>query len=134
MYALREPDAHVTAIDISQTSLRHTRDLQRKYDLRNLDLHQLAIEQVSRLGKTFDQIVCTGVLHHLADPDIGLRSLRDVLAQNGAMHLMVYAKYGRGGIYMMQEYCRLLGIGTLEGGDARPRRGDQCAIRRSSDL
>ena len=112
MYALRDPDAHVTAIDISQTSLRHTRDLQRKYDLRNLDLHQLAIEQVSRLGKTFDQIVCTGVLHHLADPDIGLRSLRDVLAQKGAMHLMVYAKYGRGGIYMMQEYCRLLGIGT----------------------
>src|SRR5262249_23149361 len=26
-YALREPDAHVTAIDISETSLRHSRDL-----------------------------------------------------------------------------------------------------------
>src|SRR5262249_43949950 len=30
-YALREPDARVTAIDISETSLRHTRDLQQKY-------------------------------------------------------------------------------------------------------
>ena len=28
------------------------------------------------------------------------------------MRLMVYARYGRAGIYMMQEYCRLLGIGT----------------------
>jgi SAM-dependent methyltransferase len=114
IHALREPDARVTAIDISGTSLRHTGDLQQKYRLRNLDLHRLAIEQVEELGQTFDQIVCTGVLHHLPDPDIGLRSLRNVLAQNGAMHLMVYATYGRAGIYMMQEYCRLLGIGATE--------------------
>jgi SAM-dependent methyltransferase len=113
-YALREPDARVTAIDISQTSLGHTRDLLQKYRLRNLDLHRLAIEQVGELGRIFDQIVCTGVLHHLPDPDIGLRSLRDVLAPHGAMHLMVYAPYGRAGIYMMQEYCRLLGIGATE--------------------
>jgi SAM-dependent methyltransferase len=114
IHALREPDAHVTAIDISETSVRHTRDLQQKYRLRNLDLHRLAIEQVGELGQMFDQIVCTGVLHHLRDPDIGLRSLRKVLAPNGAMHLMVYAAYGRAGIYMMQEYCRLLGLGASE--------------------
>src|SRR6188768_2864330 len=34
-YALREPEARVTAIDISETSLRHTRDLQQKYGLTN---------------------------------------------------------------------------------------------------
>jgi 2-polyprenyl-3-methyl-5-hydroxy-6-metoxy-1,4-benzoquinol methylase len=113
-YALREPDARVTAIDISETSLRHTGDLQRKYDLQNLDLHRLAIEQVGELGRTFDQIVCTGVLHHLPDPDAGLCALRDVLAPDGAMHLMVYATYGRAGIYMMQEYCRLLGLSASE--------------------
>jgi SAM-dependent methyltransferase len=109
-YALREPDTRVTAIDISETSLRHTRDLQQKYGLRNLDLHRLAIEEVGELGRTFDQIVCTGVLHHLPDPDTGLRALRNVLVSNGAMQLMVYAAYGRAGIYMMQEYCRLLGV------------------------
>src|SRR5215469_8492425 len=114
VHALREPVARVTAIDISETSLRHTRGLQQKYDLRNLELHRLAIEAVGELGRTFDQIVCTGVLHHLPDPDIGLRALRDVLAPDGAMHVMVYAAYGRAGIYMMQEYCRLLGIGAGE--------------------
>jgi len=114
IHALREPDARVAAIDISETSLRHTRDLQQKYRLRNLDLHRLAIEQVGELGQMFDQIVCTGVLHHLADPDTGLRALRNVLAPSGAMHVMVYAAYGRAGIYMMQEYCRLLGVGASE--------------------
>jgi 2-polyprenyl-3-methyl-5-hydroxy-6-metoxy-1,4-benzoquinol methylase len=114
IHALREPDARVTAIDISETSLHHTRQLQRKYGLRNLDLHRLAIEDVGELGRSFDQIVCTGVLHHLPDPDIGLRSLRGVLSLDGAMHVMVYATYGRAGIYMMQEYCRLLGVGASE--------------------
>lgn len=110
VYALREPEAQITAIDISKTSLRHTRDLQRKYGLRNLDLHRLAIERVGELGRAFDHVVCTGVLHHLPDPDIGLRALRGVLAPDGAMNVMVYGIYGRTGIYMMQEYCRLLGI------------------------
>src|SRR5579871_1050142 len=110
LHAMREPDAHVTGIDISEASLNHTRELQRKYDLRNLDLHRLAIEEVGELGQAFDEVVCTGVLHHLSDPDIGLRSLRGVLAPDGAMHVMVYAAHGRAGIYMMQEYCRLLGV------------------------
>ena len=114
IHALREPGARVTAIDVSETSLRHSRDLQQKYGLRNLDLHRLAIEQVGDLGRRFDQIVCTGVLHHLPDPDTGLRALRNVLMPDGAMHLMVYATYGRAGIYMMQEYCRLLRVGATE--------------------
>jgi 2-polyprenyl-3-methyl-5-hydroxy-6-metoxy-1,4-benzoquinol methylase len=71
-YALREPDARITAIDVSDTSLRHTRDLQRKYNLENLELHQLPIERVREMGRSFDLVVCTGVLHHLLDPDHGL--------------------------------------------------------------
>jgi SAM-dependent methyltransferase len=113
-HALMEPNARVTAIDLSETSLRHTRDLQEKHDIRNLRLNQLAIERIGELGETFDQIVCTGVLHHLSDPDAGLRALRDVLAVDGAMHIMVYAPYGRAGITMMQDYCRLLGIGVRD--------------------
>ena len=109
-YALREPDARITAIDVSATSLRHTRDLQHKYNLENLELHQLPIEKVEEIGRCFDLVVCTGVLHHLPDPDHGLCALRNVLRPQGAMRLMVYARYGRAGIYMMQEYCRLLGI------------------------
>jgi hypothetical protein len=31
---------------------------------------------------------------------------------DGAMYRMVYAPYGRTGVYMLQDYCRGLGIGT----------------------
>jgi hypothetical protein len=52
------------------------------------------------------------VVHHLVDPAAGLRALRDVLAPGGAMTLMVYARYGRIGVYLLQDYCRRLGVGT----------------------
>ncbi len=77
---------------------------------------QLPIERVGELQQTFDQIVCTGVLHHLEDPDAALRALRNVLAPDGAMHLMVYAPYGRAGVYMLQEFCRRVGIPASDDG------------------
>jgi SAM-dependent methyltransferase len=113
-YALRFPEAQVIGIDISDTSLQETKNLKEKYDLGNLELEQLAVERVEELEQRFDLILCTGVLHHLPDPDTGLRALRRVLKRDGAMHLMVYATYGRTGIYMIQEYCRRLGIGNSE--------------------
>ena len=94
--------------------MRCTEDLKRKHELTNLEVHQLPIERVGELQTTFDLIVCTGVLHHLADPDAGLRALRDVLKPDGAMHLMVYAPYGRAGIYMLQEFCRRVGIDATD--------------------
>src|SRR5579872_4789404 len=50
-YALREPDAHITAIDISETSLGHTRDLQRKHKLKNIELRRLPIERVQEIDR-----------------------------------------------------------------------------------
>jgi len=111
-YALCRPQARVTGIDVSATSIDHTARLKRQYSLSNLALRQLPIERAADLDRQFDLIVCTGVLHHLADPDAGLRALRSLLKPGGALNLMVYAPYGRAGIYMVQDYCRRLGIGT----------------------
>jgi SAM-dependent methyltransferase len=114
-YAIRWPAARITGIDFSAASVRNTEQLKRKYRLDNLQVHQLPLEQAGELGRSFDQVVCTGVLHHLRDPDAGLRALRGVLAPGGAMHLMVYAPYGRSGIYMLQEFCRRVGFRTSDG-------------------
>jgi SAM-dependent methyltransferase len=115
-HALRWPAATVTGIDISETSVQCTEELKRKHSISNLQVHQLPIDGVSKLGTTFDQIVCTGVLHHLADPDAGLAALRGALKPHGAMHLMLYAPYGRAGIYMLQDFCRRVGIRPTDQG------------------
>ena len=109
-YALRFPDASVVGIDVSAASLDATRSLAERHGITNLEVHQLPIEDVADLGRTFDQIVCTGVLHHLADPRAGLVALRSVTAPGGVLGLMVYARYGRVGVGLLQEYCRRLGV------------------------
>jgi SAM-dependent methyltransferase len=110
-YALRWPRAQVIGIDVSTKSIAFTQELKRKYALANLEVRRLAVEQAAELGRGFDHVVCTGVLHHLPDPDAGLRALRDVLEPTGALNVMVYAPYGRVGVYMLQDYCRRLGLG-----------------------
>jgi SAM-dependent methyltransferase len=111
-FALCHPAARVTGIDVSTMSLEHTETLKRKHDITNLDTRQLSIESAADLDRDFDLIICTGVLHHLADPEVGLRALRSILKDDGAMYLMLYAPYGRTGVSMIQEYCRRLGVGT----------------------
>jgi len=113
-YALCRPEARVVGIDVSLTSIEHTEKLRQQYNLTNLELYQLPLEHIGQLERCFDLIVCTGVLHHLANPDAGLQALRSVLKPEGALYLMVYAPYGRAGVYMLQEYCRRLGIGTSD--------------------
>ena len=59
----------------------------------------------------FDLITCTGVLHHLPEPDRGLEALRSVLAPDGAMSLMLYGRTGRMAVYAGQELTRLINDG-----------------------
>ena len=113
-YAVCRPDARVVGIDVSASSIEHSARLKRQYNLANLELRWLALEHVGELGRSFDLIVCTGVLHHLADPDAGLCALRAVLRPEGALYVMVYAPYGRIGVYMLQDYCRKLRLGTSD--------------------
>lgn len=51
----------------------------------------------------FDYIDCCGVLHHLPDPQAGFDALAGALAPGGGIGLMVYAPYGRSGVYPLQE-------------------------------
>jgi SAM-dependent methyltransferase len=111
-YALRWPRAPVIGIDVSAKSIAFTQALKRKHALDNLEVRELAVERVAGRDRSFEHIVCTGVLHHLPDPDAGLRALREVLEPSGSLNVMVYAPYGRAGVYMLQDYCRRLGIGS----------------------
>jgi SAM-dependent methyltransferase len=109
-YAYLYPAARVVGIDLSAASLGHEQLLKDKYRLANLSLHRLPIEQAGSLGRSFDFIACHGVLHHLADPVAGLRALGGVLRRDGVLAVMLYAMYGRAGVYMLQDLFRLLGV------------------------
>ena len=111
MLAYKNPQAQVVGVDLSEASLGHQRFLRKKHGLKNLELYQGDLREACKLGRGFDLIVSSGVLHHLADPGEGLRALEGVLAPGGAMILMVYGAFGRAGVYPMQDAFRRLGLG-----------------------
>ncbi len=110
VFAYMNRDAKVTAIDISQPSLDHEHYLKDKHGLSNLELHLLPIEEAATLGLDFDLIISTGVLHHLAEPKIGMQALASCLRPDGVAALMLYARYGRIGVELMQSVFHDLGL------------------------
>ena len=109
-YAFTNRNSQVLGIDLSDSSLGHEAHLKQKHRLDNLELLQMSLGEIGSLGRSFDLIVCTGVLHHLRDPDAGLRCLRDVLKPHGVMSIMLYGYFPRVGVYMLQEVFRQLGL------------------------
>jgi SAM-dependent methyltransferase len=110
VFAFNNPGANVVAVDISQPSLDHQQYLKDKHGLHNLQLHLLPIEELSTLGRQFDLVVSTGVLHHMADPLTGLKALARTLRSDGVMALMLYGKYGRIGVEMLESVFRDMGL------------------------
>ncbi len=104
---LRDTDAEIVALDFSEASLAIARKRSELRGLSNVKFLRAPVQDIPSLslGK-FDYIDCSGVLHHLADPDEGLRILAGVLEETGAMHIMVYGTYGRAAIYQMQDLLK----------------------------
>ena len=110
VFAYTNPASKVVAVDVSQPSLDHEKFLKDKYGLKNLELHLLPIEEVPTLHKDFDLVVSTGVLHHMENPDAGMKALADVLRPDGVAAIMLYARYGRAGVEIMQAVFREMGL------------------------
>ncbi len=114
---LRGTDAEIVHVDVSAASNRIARERAAARDLRNITWIDDSLLSLSRtdLG-VFDYINCCGVLHHLADPEAGMAALLPLRAEGGAFGIMVYARYGRTGIYQMQSLLRLINAGVDDPG------------------
>jgi SAM-dependent methyltransferase len=108
---LRDTDAELVYVDESGASLKIAQKRAAVRKLRNIRfIHASLLDLPGRGMDGFDYISCTGVLHHLENPEAGLDALLAVLAPGGAMNLLVYGRYGRAAIYDIQEQVRALGF------------------------
>jgi SAM-dependent methyltransferase len=109
--AFTNPSAKIVATDVSRPSLDHQQYLKDKHGLKNLELQLLPIEDLAALGRDFDLVVSTGVLHHLADPRQGMAALAGCLRPDGVVSAMVYGRYGRIGVDLLASVFSQLGLG-----------------------
>ena len=109
------PGADVLGIDISAGALAVAKErLQRSgaaAQVNSLRQEQRSLLDLESEGP-FDYINSVGVLHHLDQPESGLRSLAGCLAPDGLLHLFLYADAGRWEIHRTQQALTLLDVGT----------------------
>ena len=88
----------VTYLDLSKTSRDIAENRAKARGLKNINFHSGSLLDIATIAPgPYDYIDCCGVLH-------------GVLADDGGMGLMIYAPYGRTGVYQAQAMLRALGI------------------------
>jgi SAM-dependent methyltransferase len=93
--ASRYAGARVLAVDLSRASLAYAQRQAGALGLDGIRFAQADILGLGSLEDRFDLIECSGVLHHLADPEAGWQVLTGLLAPGGLMKIGLYSRAGR---------------------------------------
>ena len=101
--ARRFRGARVLAVDLSLASLGYAMRKTRELAVANVDYAQADILEIGRLARVFDVITAIGVLHHLADPFAGWKSLLGRLRPGGFMSLGLYSQIARAPVARARE-------------------------------
>ncbi len=91
------------AIDLSTSSLSYAIRKSREAGLTTIAFAQADILALPTLGRTFDVIDASGVLHHMGDPLLGWRTLAGLLPPGGLMHVALYSAAARREISAVRE-------------------------------
>jgi 2-polyprenyl-3-methyl-5-hydroxy-6-metoxy-1,4-benzoquinol methylase len=97
-FARQTPRARVLAIDLSIASLCYAQRMAQSYGVTNVEFGQADIAKLGTIEREFDYVEASGVLHHLADPWEGWRTLLALLRPGGVMLVGLYSELARQGI------------------------------------
>lgn len=106
--ALKFPGATVVGSDVSIESLNTAEAVAKQLGLTNLSLRSESLN-ATPYDEEFDYVICTGVIHHNADPSVPLRNLMRGMKRGGVLELMVYNYYHRVQTTAFQKAIRILG-------------------------
>jgi tetratricopeptide (TPR) repeat protein/SAM-dependent methyltransferase len=104
-------NAQVLAVDLSLSSLCYARRMTRALGVPNVEYAQADILKLGAVDRRFDVIESVGVLHHLADPEAGWRTLLSLLRPNGLMLVGLYSRVARRDIALAREFIAQRGYG-----------------------
>lgn len=120
-------DVDVLAIDLSLASLGYAARMTAALGAENVEYAQADLLESAQLGRSFDMIGVGGVLHHLADPWTGWRTLAGLLRPGGVMNVLLYTVRGRADVRIARDWIAAHGYrATVE--DIRRCRQDLMAL------
>ena len=134
-------EARVLAVDLSRNSLAYAARKTREVGLSSIEYAQADLLKLGSLGRHFDVIEASGVLHHLSDPWSGWRTLLSLLKSGGFMLLGLYSAHARRDVVRLREFVASRGYGSTADEIRRCRQelmdmdgGDRSAHAAPSDM
>ena len=99
-------NSNIVALDLSLSSLAFAKRKMQELNHENIEFLQGDILDLNSLNKKFNVIECVGVLHHLKNPEDGLKILLNILEPNGYLKLGLYSEYARKHIVELKNYVK----------------------------
>ncbi|AOH36247.2 tetratricopeptide repeat protein [Luteimonas sp. JM171] len=115
------------AVDLSLSSLAYAKRMAQALGTQGIEFAQADILELGSVGRSFDLIESTGVLHHLADPAQGLSVLAGLLREGGLMRLALYSERARQSVVAARQYIAERGYQPVAE-DIRRLRGELAAF------
>jgi tetratricopeptide (TPR) repeat protein/2-polyprenyl-3-methyl-5-hydroxy-6-metoxy-1,4-benzoquinol methylase len=104
--------AKILAVDLSMVSLGYAKRKTAELDIDAIEYAQADLLKLNSLGRTFDVIESSGVLHHLENPFDGWEVLLSLLRPYGLMKLGFYSELARRDIVRVRNLISSAGIGS----------------------
>lgn len=120
--AQRFRGARVLAIDLSLSSISYAKRKTQELGMTNIEYAQADILKIGDIARTFDIIESGGVLHHLADPFMGWRTLLSRLRPGGFMNLGFYSELARRHVVEARKFIAARGYASTPDDIRRFRR------------
>jgi SAM-dependent methyltransferase len=109
------------AVDLSLASLAYAQRKTSELNLSNVEYAQADITLLGSLDRRFDFIESFGVLHHLADPVAGWRTLLSLLRPGGCMAVGLYSAQARVAVVAARDYIARQGYSATPADIRRAR-------------
>ena len=75
------------AVDLSTSSLSYAKRKTEELNIQNINYMQADILDLGKLDRQFDIVESVGVLHHMNEPIVGWKKLKDCLKPGGLMKI-----------------------------------------------
>jgi SAM-dependent methyltransferase/Flp pilus assembly protein TadD len=102
----RFANAKVLAVDLSLPSLAYARRKTQEMGIANISYAVADILEMPALAQQFDVVESGGVLHHMRDPEAGLRALTALTRPGGLILLALYSEIGRQDLAAAEEFAK----------------------------
>src|SRR6202041_2397212 len=103
----------------SLSSISYAKRKTQEQGISNIEYAQADILELGGIARTFDIIESVGVLHHLADPFTGWRTLLSRLRPGGFMWLGFYSELARRHVVAAREFIAARGYASTADGIRR---------------